>query len=481
MENNFNETINLGNVATSGFAQNLNQQKEEVVAPVFTTTTTGTSENITINIPAQEIPAQTIGQTQNMHSQIIGNIDNSNLTVDLSGAVNTTVIAEAPVETEVAETPVEEYRENFIVPTFILKNLLSNARKVGTYNPIQVQSQVIDMEFSDKGIKVIASNGKIDYECLNTDVKFKNSFRTCIDIKAFGEFVNTLDFAEVELQYDNTNGILTVITPTDGNFYFPKKVDLSTQQTIELGLTFAIPYEEMTDINCEQFISAISQSKPVRDFPTTSSDLKGTFFENLVISTDKQAIFMQNNQDILKTQKFFVGSELCDLLSSIDFNQNKFRIGFTTDGSNDIRAITISDEKTIICGTVEPDADIATELCNKFWSTGFGDKIKIDTRKFVNSIKRVSIFLYQDEDDCHNFEIDGNNLRISLVNGKAKDVVTVENKIGYSGKIILPIRKLLKIFSNVKVESFDLCLDKDINNCICLDFGEYKWVIATGK
>ena len=39
---------------------------------------------------------------------------------------------------------------------------------------------------------------------------------------------------------------------------------------------------------------------------------------------------MQDNQQILKTQKFFINKEFCDLITSIDFNANSFRIGFTT-------------------------------------------------------------------------------------------------------------------------------------------------------
>ena len=489
MENNFNETINLGNNVTSGLennvtsglAQNLNQQ--EAVEPIYgQTTTTGTNETITINVPAQQL-----GQVQNMHSQVVNNLETGDINITVASEGDYAV-ASAPVtpptDENIVVTPVNELRESFIVPTYILKNLVSNARKVGTYNQIQVQSQVIDLELNDKGIKVIASNGNIDYECLNTDVRFKNSFRTCIDKVTFGDFVNTFDttdFTEVELKYDDATGILTVVTPTDGNFYFPKRIDLGTQQTIKLELTYPIPYAEMTSIDCEQFISAIVQSKPGREFPTTSGDLKGTFFSNLIISTDKLAVYMQDNQDILKTQQFFVGSDLCDLLSSVDFNANKFRIGFITDSSNDIRAINISDEKTTICGIVEPEADIDMSLCNTFWSSGFTNKIKIDTRKFVNSLKRVSVFLLPDEDDCHNFEFDNNILRIVLVNGKAKEAITVANNINYSGKVILPIRRLLKVFGNVKVDSFNFCIDSSIDNCICLDFGDYKWVIATGK
>ena len=476
MENNFNENINLGGNVTSGTASNLSQQP---FAPVFgqTVTTAGPSENYTINVPAEQL-----GEQQNMHSQVIGNIDNSNLTVDLSGASNVTITAEAPVEPAVATEDVNnEIRDTFIVPTYILKNLLSSARKVGTYNPIQVQSQVIDLELNENGVKVIASNGKIDYECLNTDVRFRNSFRTCIDIKAFGEFVNTLDFAEVELQYDKESGILTVLTPTDGNFYFPQKVDLSTQQPIELGLTFEIPYDDMTEINYEIFANAINQSKPVRDFPKVTDDYKGTYFTNLVLASDITTIFMQNNQDILKTQKFFIGGELCDLLASLDFNSTAFRIGFTTDGSNDIRAITVSDGKITLCGTVEPDSEINEEVCNKFWSTEFAIKMKVDTRKFVNSLKRVSLFLDLDKDDCPKFEIDGNTLRIIPTNEKAKDVLNIDNPMNYKGEMCLPIVKLMKIFGAVKTETFDFCVDKGVNNCICLDFVDYKWLIALAK
>ena len=127
MENNFNENMNLGGNVVSGVDTNLSQQP---VAPVFgqSVTTAGPSENYTINIPAQQV-----GEVHNMHSQIVGNLD-SNLTVDTSGATDVSITAEAPVQAEVNNESVNvEVRDKFIVPTFILKNLLSSARKVGTY------------------------------------------------------------------------------------------------------------------------------------------------------------------------------------------------------------------------------------------------------------------------------------------------------------------------------------------------------------
>lgn len=105
---------------------------------------------------------------------------------------------------------------------------------------------------------------------------------------------------------------------------------MQTQEPIELNLTFAMKYEDMIELDLEKLVENINQSKPVRDIPKLDEAFSGTYFSNLVLSSDRHIIYVQDNQAILKTQKFFIGDELCDLISKLNFNKDKFRIGFTT-------------------------------------------------------------------------------------------------------------------------------------------------------
>ena len=463
MDINSNESVNLGgNVITSGYAQS--DLSKQVVQPVSVTSTTGESQTITINKEAEPI-----GTTQVMTSQVIA-----------------PEVMKATVNEEKQEAPslvVTEsiVRDEFIVPTVILKDLVAGARKVGTYNPINVQSQVIDIELNDKGIKVNTSNGKIDYECVNSDIRFTKTFKTCVDIKLLGDLLSNLDFSEIELVYSEENGVLTIKTPAGGQFHIAPRVDASTNQVITLDLTFPIDYNNMISVDYSRIVDAISQSKPVRDFPKVKEELKGTYFTNLVLASDETTIFMQENQDILKTQQFFISGELCDLITSLDFNSNKFRMGFTTDGNNGIRALTISDGALTICGAVEPESDIPAEVCNNFWSTNFASKVKVDTKKFINALKRITLFMDFTRNDCPTFEFKGSNMRIIPDNDNGKDGVLIENPTNFEGTMSLPLVKLQKILATVKSENFIMSFDNsnEINsNCICLEFDNHKWIVT---
>lgn len=469
MNNNENESINLGEnvTVTSGFAQTTSdlQQAQPAVAPVFETTTTGTSQTFTINKPAEPV-----GVVQNMHSQVIA--------PEVMVATETK-IEEPKEETKVATEPI--IRDEFKVPTVILKDLVAGARKVGTYNPINIQSQVIDIELSDKGIKVNTSNGKVDYECINSEIRFTKTFKTCVDIKLLGELLANLDFSEIELLYNEESGVLTIQTPAGGQFHLAPRVDSSTNQPITIDLTFPIEYNSMIDVDYTKIVDAISQSKPVRDFPKVKEELKGTYFTNLVLASDETTIFMQDNQDILKTQQFFISGELCDLITSLDFNSNRFRMGFTTDGNNGIRALTISDGLLTICGAVEPESDIPTEVCNNFWNTDFASKVKVDTKKFTNALKRITLFMDFTRNDCPTFEFKGPNMRIVPDNDNGKDGVLIDNPTNFEGTMSLPLIKLQKILASVKSEYFYISFDdsSEINqSCICLEFDNHKWIVT---
>ena len=455
MENVSNESVNLsGNVVNnSNYIINGDQPFQPV-----TVSTTGEYQTITINKEAE-----TVGDRQIMTSQVIA----------------PEVMKAEEVKTETTPNVSESIvRDEFKVPTVILKDLVAGARKVGTYNPINVQSQVIDLELSEKGIKVNTSNGKVDYECINSEVRFTKRFKTCVDIKLLGDLLANLDFSEVELLYNEENGVMTIQTSAGGQFHLAPRVDASTNQVISLDLTFPIDYNNMIDVDYNKLVDAISQSKPVRDFPKVKEELKGTYFTNLILASDETTIFMQENQDILKTQQFFISGELSDLITTLGFNSNKFKMGFTTDGNNGIRALTMSDGSLTICGAVEPSSDIPADVCDNFWNTDFASKIKINTKKFTNALKRITLFMDFTHNDCPTFRVEDTLIRIIPDNEEGKDGAVIENPSKFNGTMSLPLIKLQKILASVKSEYFYMSFDSSAEGCICLEFDNHKWIVS---
>lgn len=485
MENN--ESMNLGGMATSGFAQNLNQTQP--VAPVFgQTSTTGTNETITINTPAQEIPAQTIGQTQNMHSQVVSGIDTSGIIVDTTRAENVTVSSapEPPVQAEAQPEQVKPHtimRDEFLVPVAILQKLVSKARKVGTYDQVRTVSQVIEIELGDFGIRVKASNGNLDYQNIDDNIKYTGSLKACVDIAQFGNLVNELDCEEVLLQYENS--VLTVINPNTepaSRWPFPARIDLATQQVIELGLTFDMAYEDMTPVDFKAMVDVINEARPVRNLPQIDKDFAGVYFGNLVLSSDRNIVYMQDNQRILKTQKFFINKEFCDLITSIDFNSNNFRIGFTTNSVGEISALTLSDGKMVVCGNTDPiPENLNVSACESFWDMKFASSITINTKKFVNALKRVRPFMRNTNDNEFNsFEVSANSIRIIPDEASVVDTVMVTNPTGFKGTFRLHMTKMEMILNTIKPETFSMLVDPENDAMICLVIGDYKWIVAVG-
>ena len=188
MENNFNTNMNLGNV--------INNNTNDAVAPVFTTATTGNPNGLAVDMSNTPLT-----NVQNMHMQV----DAVAPVAEESEPVAQAQTAEQEPPKGISPVTVD----NFVIPTVILKNLVSRARKVGTDNPIQIQSQVVSIELGSFGIKVNTSNGKVDYENIDDSYRFTKSLKTCISIKTLGELLNNIDDAMIELVFDEDTKILS--------------------------------------------------------------------------------------------------------------------------------------------------------------------------------------------------------------------------------------------------------------------------------
>jgi hypothetical protein len=453
MENNFNESMNLSGIANANFTEN-----QDPVAPVFDgVTTTSFSENQTVVV---DMSNEQLGQVQNMHTQIVGNADG--VTISTSGDVlvdTHTPIVEATeevtaptTETEVKNTA-DIYRDDTIVPVGILKDLVSKARKVANYNAVYPQSQVITIELGDFGIKVNSAYGSkisVDYEGISDAVKYNTTLKVSVDIQKLGALLGSIEFPEVKLSYENN------------------------------VFTIGIPETELTPIDLDNLINGINQTKPVRNLPVIVDELDGVLFSNLILASDRNIVYIQNNQDILKTQKFFITKEFCDLITAFDFDANNFRIGFVTDSNNDIRAIILSDGKSTLCGNVRPDApQINEEACNSLWNAEFPNLVRIDTKRFVNALKRTKLFMSAlDDKNTIKINVMGNTLTLLSDTGASKDNIIIENATNYTANLSLSMVKLELILNSIKSDTFTIAFDPSDEGVIGFIVDNYKWIIS---
>ena len=441
MEENLNGNVNLGNLNNVG-----------AVPPTY-----GTTEVVNNFAGNQNI---SFGNTQPVMN------------------VQASVQDNAPVQVEqpVAETVTNNICDKFIVNVELLRALINGAKKVANYNPVQVKSQVVGIEMGPEGLKVVASNEDNDYERVDTTYRYVNTLKVCVNINKLAELLGYMDFETVEFEYTD-NKVLKIMLPT-GVYPFAQIIDPSTQQPIELGITFPIKYEDMLPINYDTFINAINSSKAIRTSKMVDEELRGLLFASKVVATDYSLMFVQDNQDILKTQKFFISNELCSLITDTNFNSKDFRIAFTSDSNNDIVAITVSDGKTTLCGKVMGNNTIPEDVIENYWNAKADMKLSINTKKFHNALNRISVFQDDDLSDMVYMEISGSNVILKTNNSVGVDGITIPESVSTPIKCQLPFAKLRAILGGIKDSEIYLTEDSSQPNSLYLDAGEYKWVIA---
>lgn len=372
--------------------------------------------------------------------------------------------------------------DKFIVNVEELKSMIAMAKKIANYNPNDTISQVLNIKFSPDGIKMNASNVRYTFQSVNTKMKFTQSLEICVDIKAFGDFINNLDVPEIELTYNETSAVTTINMPTGGQFNFPQRVDEHNVPIVNI-LTYDVSYEDMIPFDYDKFINVIKQAKPVREFAPNSvtelNSLRSTYFGNIVVSSDSSYMFMQDNQTALN-KGFSMSDELCNVLSVMQLDTSSCRVGYV-DVTANILGLTISDGKTTICGPVEKTTILPIDACNKFWNTNFDIHITINTKVFTKTLKQLMPFLNwsRKDGDIAIFNINTDTVLIETSNGVAKDYVDIINESNYSNKIYLNIGKLYKFVQTIKSETFEIAINEALQNqCICLVYDEYKCVVA---
>lgn len=512
MENNFNESMNL-----SGIVNN------NVIPPVFDEVTMGGNTNYTISMNNDN----SLGVSQNMHYEVMPNISvsnqfnsvssentnsvvigssntsglaisqnmnyetnslsnevsaiNNNANVNTNNVVanndtinNTDASANANAQT-IKEIPIFD---KFIVGTEQLRQLINNAKKVAVNNPSIPQSQVLGIRLDENGIKISASNSDINYEYTDRSVKYTKTLDIHIDVEKFSKFVANVEFDTIELQLDTEYNILNALLPQGAKYVFPQRIDPSTSQPIDLNFTFPINYDDMTAIDYNAMVEVINASKAIRTAQNLEIACKGLYFSNLVQASDRTTIYMQENQSILKTQNFFIDNNFCDLIANVKFDPNKFRIGFTTDANNDIRAITLSDTSLNICGHVQPNFVMPAEVVSRYWNANPAIKVAINTKKLLNVLNRISSAQDETRDDVIHIAIEGNTLTLRSNGGASSDLISIVNTGNIKSEFLLPFSKITRLIGGIKSENLYLVEDKDTPECICIEADNYKLIVG---
>lgn len=483
IENNENQTINLGN--NVGGATPPVFGNTQVVPPTQTPFTVGgtqavqspvipTQSSVTTTVTATnteatviQMPQQGVSVTQNMHSEVV-DVEPEQITI-----ANQPILIDGEVT----------------LPTVVLKELINIARKVGVANNTQPRSEVLNILFNENGIILRATSGNEDIEIIDKRYIFKNPVEMSLDIKMVGSFINSVSTNNVTLSYDNVNNILTIVTDGDngsGTFKFPQKIDLSTQQPIVNELTFSMAYADMHPVNYEDFLQTLSVSKTVRNFANKLGmvALEGTYFSDIIASSDRVLMLMQENKLGLGDKEFFLKSKFCDLVATLPFDLTKFRIGFISNpATNVVGGIICSDERITLCGSADVPIDFPIDLCRNYWkSEGFANTVKVDRKVLVDTLNPVIQFINPLRDrDKIAISIVGNVMKIGSMSGEAEYTIMVENvnNISIATPIYLPATKLYSTLQTISDKTIDLLIDTSENSpCICLAFSEYKCLVA---
>lgn len=395
-------------------------------------------------------------------------------------------VAQQPVTESLPQsTPVTEkqpvaqpiVKNEFVVSAELLKKLVANAKKVGVFDVYVTASQVLDLTMDKNGITMITSNGQETYKCVDNTYVYTDILKCVVDISLFGDLVAALEDGDVEFTIDNNN-VLTLHTST-GKFKFPERVDINVGQPLYLSMKFEQDYNEMTPVDYAKLVEIITHTKPARSAATSMDSIKGIYFSDIIICSDADIILMQQNLDNIQDKNFFMSSSFSDLICSIDFNTEKFRLGFVRDNMLQIVGIILSDGRTTICGDVQPDTQLPVDSCREYWKQQFPNTITLDTNKCLKVLKKVKPFIKQGtESDSTIFNILGDTLQIESLQGDAQDSINAKNVNSYVTKIGLPIVKMLDILQTVNSPTFDITIDPTATNYICLAFDNFKCIIG---
>lgn len=387
---------------------------------------------------------------------------------------------EVDVSNSVVESNVLQMNE-LLIPLDVLKDMVNSAFKVGDYS--EEIAQVITLDFSENGLIARASNNFMDFEYIYTNYSYNQVVHMAIDIKKLRDLLNTLEGNyNVKLEYEDNNGVVTMYVGEnlEGVYQLPKRMDASTYDDIVIELRAELPYSEMHNMNYTEFIELLNQIKPIREFVSKEA-LKGILFRDIVMCTDEHVLSMHKNIDALVNDNFFIKDTICKSLSEMTFDDIKCKVGILSRAEENADWLIISDGIKTLCTYVSRESGVPYEQGHKFWDANFNIEVEIDTKKCLSILKRLNIFLYNIGNDNSVpviFDLDNNVLKIKTRESNADETLLVKSSVSYKATYNLPIKKLLKILSTIKSQTFTLSINPEYAFCVCLGFDDMKCVIS---
>ena len=410
-----------------------------------------------------------------------------NSDADIQIQPETVAVQEPTVSSDVADdfNQPQVIDGDLIVPTAVLRYMVSQARIVGVATNVRPASEVINLIFDENGITVRSTSGEnIDYECINRNYIIKKPIKASVDIALLGDYLNVERQSELLIEFDEIDNNLKFKTAT-GTRVFAQRMDGSTHQPVEHKISKPYYYDEMMSVDYKRFMGLLAISSSARELANNSHRkyLSGLYCgDSIIVASDGNVMTIQENNTEFNDKIFFIGNRLCNALYDVDFDAEKFRIGFT-ETSGFVSGLTVSDGNVTLCGDIRVEEEFPVSVAEKFWKLdSFNQRFEVNTKDFEYVVKSISIFIPSIGDfvDKISIDISGDTMALKCLDDSAREVIKIGNSQG--AKLVKPVLvsslMMSKIVKSIESDSFDILIDDQNDSYICLSYDNSRSIVT---
>lgn len=361
-----NDTINLNNIVQPPkFSQfNVNQQVSNQVQPqVISTPISVQQESITLNntntvsnianSSVQSVQAEPLTITS--ANTVASNADINSINLNANNIVVSSQVSEQ-ASNNIIKEPITS--DEFAISTEKLNLLVRNLSRVATHEPTRMITCNYELDFSENGLVMYATDEANICKGMDTSVKFVNKFHTGVDSITFKSLISKITTDVVKFVPDPETRILTIIAGRN-TFRIPEAYDLSTGQPFEckhriLSDDIQFEYTEPVKIDYNRFKQALCGAIPfMSQFYSSNNHLEGIFFGDQICATDEEIIFTRDNQDDIKTNHFYLTSNAAKLLNDVVFD-GEVSISFAKTAQGDVVGVRFISDSMVVDLATDP-------------------------------------------------------------------------------------------------------------------------------
>lgn len=434
--------------------------------------------------------------------------NNDENTINLGATINDNIVSnnQAHIEEKetitntVTETKQEEIKQDEVeqqivegeikVPTALLRELVNQARKVGISNNIQPLSEWLDISFNEEGITLRATTGyfsvrNVDIVCNNKNYIFKNALRTTINIKLFGEYLNTEKSPELTITMGENN---VLIVSTDNSVRkFRQELDQSTNKVCQITPHINVAYEDMVEEDYDKVRSILDNSSAARDMADKGNRdyLKGLYVgENFIASSDNTLLIVQQNTFNIKNKIYFIPNNFCKLITGINFDASKFRMQIV-DENGFPSHIICSDGNYIINGRVLVEDNFPAGVAKQVYETSnFEASVQVKTSEFLDVVKSIVPFVPAVggfNADRLLLSVSGNYLELSSNDSSARSKLVIVNESNFKTPEVLhfSVSSLYKLLQTIKSDTIKIMFTPNETRFVCFDYDNLRTLVST--